>query len=208
MAASGSATPRLEFTGRNPGPRENLLPFSFETQPGTADRLIVKVRWPRNQGYLDQFTTFGDVVQVAFYPIEMDGQLVYIMTLWEWDLEDDCRRQIHFGCLFSNMDAELADDYPGFLWPVDMHFENENTRAGLAHTRARRADVCRFSPTEVDRSVDENLWARLNWNALRVDGYVVASSNNPNAMRSAAAVQDAADDAADDADDPLLKRKS
>ena len=63
--------------------------------------------------------------------------------------------------------------------------------------------LCRFSPTEVDRSVDENLWARVTWNALHVDGNVVASSNNANAMRSAAAVQDAADDAADDAEDPL-----
>jgi hypothetical protein len=90
---------------------------------------------------LYQFATFVDVVQVAFYPIEMDGQLVYIMTLWEWDLEDDCRRQIHFGCLFSNMDAELADDYPEMLWPVDMHFENENTPPGLAHSGQRRLQI-------------------------------------------------------------------
>jgi hypothetical protein len=185
MAASGSATPRLEFTASYARSRTQTLSvaFSFETQPGTADRLIVRMRWP------DGGIGFArNVVQVAFYPIEIDGQLVYIMSLWSWDSQDDDRRLVLNG-LFHRNYGMIADYDPGLLWPVVQADRNSH--------------VARFSPTEVDRSVDENLWARLNWNALRVDGYVVASSNNANAMRSAAEVQDAADDAADNAEDPL-----
>ena len=179
MAASGSAAPRLEFTASWPGTRTRLLSFSFETEPGTADRLMVRMRW------LDGGIGFArNVVQVAFYPIEIDGQLVYVITLWEWNLQRDEMCQIRNGLYYNNHDDNMND--PRLLLPLDMSTSN--------------AEACRFSPTEVDRSVDENLWARLNWNAVRaVDGYVVASSNNPNAMRSAAAVQDAADDA----DDPV-----
>jgi hypothetical protein len=181
MAASDSATPRLEFTMSRPT-RTGLIPFAFwiETQPGTADRLILRFR--NAQG---RIFSHRDIVQIAFYPIEIDGQLVYVMTLWEWDLQDDDRRQIHNVFWYSNLSDGRADNDPRFLWPVNLSSHN--------------AQASRFSPTEVDRSVDENLWARLNWNALRVDGYVVASSNNANAMRSAAEVQDAADAAADDA---------
>jgi hypothetical protein len=177
MAASGSATQRLEFTMSRAG----ITPYAFwiETQPGTADRLIVG--WTDQHGYI---TELLHVVQIALYPIEIDGQLVYIMSLWRWSLHRDSMHLV-LNRFFYRREAGLPAYGPEMLWPVE--------------ESVRSREACRFSPTEVDRSVDENLWARLNWNAVHVDGYVVASSNNPNAMRSAAAIQDAIDNA----DDPL-----
>jgi rubrerythrin len=166
MAASGSAAPRLEFTVSWPRVQGDMRTFSvcFETQAGTADRLVVSCR---ATGSVSQ-TQFFDVVEVAFYPIEIDGQLVYVTSVWQWNPSVNDRELIHDGLFYSN-DNTGSDIDPGQLLPIDVSRHNRRT--------------FRFSLAEVDRSLDENWWARFNWNAARhrtyAGSYLVASSDNP-----------------------------
>jgi hypothetical protein len=60
-------------------------------------------------------------------------------------------------------EQSFKEGHPGQLSPVDT-------------TNANVPDCLRFSRAEVDRSLEENSWARFGWNAARhADGYVVAS---------------------------------
>ena len=189
--ASGSGEQHLEFTadqGTRATSRRTSLPahtlpytVSFWRRAGDADRLALG--WAQARPDRVRRTTWLHVVAVAFYPLELDEldgaqPHVYVMSVWTWDEERNER------ILVRDLDWYDEED-------------------------PRNAVLClRFSRAEVDRSLDENLWARFAWTAARhADGYVVASAasinaiHNPNAAcqeaRAASDVSDVSDVSSD-----------
>jgi hypothetical protein len=123
--------------------------------------------------------------------------------VWQWDPSENDRELIHDGLFYSNHNTG-SDIDPGQLLPIDVSRHNRRT--------------FRFSLAEVDRSLDENWWARFNWNAARhrtyAGTYLVASSDNPRyaslplrlyASRTAGDSSEDDDDWAENDDDALLQ---
>ncbi len=132
-----------------------------------------------------------DVVAVAFYPVALGARRrvrqVYVMSVWrrgeneiglvdEWTLYSEIRREVLDRIRNDDMfRANNQHPTPGMIeMPVDE--TNFNVRQCL-----------RFSQAEVDRSLDEDAWARFGWRARRrADGFIVvvaledpASINDP-----------------------------
>jgi hypothetical protein len=180
MAASGAAEPRLEFTADEVYqnyPNDNSYPYTvrFWRPPGHGDRLAV--RWappPRTDGVVmagsgTARAQVRDVVAVAFYPVVLGRTKlpVYVMSVWRWNADHNKRMLVRHEFLHGEGYNERADQDPGELSPVNNR--NENVQ-----------DCLRFSRAEVDRSLEENLWAQFGWNVARhADGYVVAWRNEP-----------------------------
>ena len=147
------------------------------------------VRWvppPRTDGVVMAGAGTGraqvrDLVAVAFYPVLLGRaqQLVYVMSVGRWDASRNERSLVRSYFLYEgrysmNNSVNRCTDYdPGQLSPVDNRIPSAQ-------------DCLRFSQAEVDRSLDENSWARFGWTAAcHADGYVVAlvatiaTINNP-----------------------------
>ncbi len=103
------------------------------------------------------------------------------MSVWMFNATRHERFLVRYEFLHGEGYNEYADEDPGQLSPVDNR--NENVQHCL-----------RFSRVEVNRSLDENLWAQFGWNVARhADGYVVASRNEPmQLMHAVPAMQDPA----------------
>lgn len=165
--ASGSDRQRLYFTAHDVD--EFNHQFEYEVRFYRRHDGHMAVRWAppvRADGVVwagVQRAQVRNIVAVAFYPVTLNRQSVYVMSVWRRD-EQNTPRLVRTAFLYKGTDNRRAGEDPGQLSPVDP--ENENVKNCL-----------RFSQDQINASLTRNCWGQFGWNVARrgEGGYIVAS---------------------------------